>query len=38
MQTAWFDELLDTQMKICRGSGILVKENKQWKINIMSCQ
>jgi hypothetical protein len=22
MQTAWFDELLDTQMKICRGSGI----------------
>jgi hypothetical protein len=25
-------------MKICRGSGILVKENKQWKINIMSCQ
>ena len=32
MQTAWFDELLDTPMKICRGSGILVKENKQWKI------
>jgi len=32
MQTAWFDELLNTQMKICRGSGILVKENKQWKI------
>ena len=32
MQMAWFDELLDTQMKICRGSGILVKENKQWKI------
>jgi hypothetical protein len=31
-KTAWFDELLDTQMKICRGSGILVKENKQWKI------
>ena len=29
---AWFDELLDTQMKICRGSGVLVKVNKQWKI------
>ena len=29
---AWFDELLDTQMKICRGSGILIKEEKQWKI------
>lgn len=31
-QTAWFDELLDTQMKICRGSGVLVKSGKQWKI------
>lgn len=29
---AWFDELLDTQMKLCRGSGILKKENGQWKI------
>ena len=29
---AWFDELLDTQMKICRGSGVLVKIGKQWKI------
>lgn len=29
---AWFDELLDTQMKICRGSGVLQKENGQWKI------
>lgn len=29
---AWFDELLDTQMGICRGSGVLVLENKQWKI------
>jgi hypothetical protein len=29
---AWFDELLDTQMKICRGSGILVKIGKEWKI------
>lgn len=31
-KTAWFDELLNTQMKICRGSGVLVKEKKTWKI------
>ena len=30
--TAWFDELLDTQMKICRGSGVLIKEGNTWKI------
>lgn len=29
---AWFDELLSTQMKICRGSGVLKKQNGQWKI------
>ncbi len=29
---AWFDELLSTQMKICRGSGIMVLENNTWKI------
>lgn len=29
---AWFDELLDTRMKICRGSGVLVIVNNQWKI------
>lgn len=29
---AWFDELLNTQMKICRGSGVMVKIGKQWKI------
>jgi len=29
---AWFDELLTTQMKICRGSGILEQVNGQWKI------
>lgn len=29
---AWFDELLDTQMKICRGSGVLIKVNDEWKI------
>lgn len=29
---AWFDELLHTQMKICRGSGIVEKVNKRWLI------
>lgn len=29
---AWFDEVLDTQMKICRGSGVLEKIGNQWKI------
>lgn len=28
----WFDELLDTQMKICRGSGVLIKTVNGWKI------
>ncbi|TJY65557.1 hypothetical protein FAZ19_10495 [Sphingobacterium alkalisoli] len=31
-KTAWVDELLDTQMKICRGSGILVLEDGKWLI------
>ena len=31
-KTAWFDELLNTQMKICRGSGILEKVKGFWKI------
>ena len=32
-KTVWFDELLNTQMKICRGSGVLVMdENGNWKI------
>ena len=29
---AWFDELLDTQMKLCRGSGVLQNVNGNWKI------
>ncbi|WP_029035737.1 nuclear transport factor 2 family protein [Salinimicrobium terrae] len=29
---AWYDELLDTQMGICRGSGVVVKEDGNWKI------
>ncbi|NJY61940.1 nuclear transport factor 2 family protein [Salinimicrobium sp. CDJ15-81-2] len=31
-ELAWFDELLDTQMGICRGSGVVVEENGEWKI------
>lgn len=29
---AWFDEVLDTQMKICRGSGVVEKINGDWKV------
>jgi ketosteroid isomerase-like protein len=29
---AWFDELLNTQMKICRGSGVMQKVKGEWKI------
>ena len=29
---AWFEELLSTQMKICRGSGVVVKQGNQWKV------
>ena len=31
-KTAWIDELLNTQMKICRGSGVLEKINGRWLI------
>ena len=31
-KTAWFDELLNTQMKLCRGSGVLIKTNEIWKL------
>lgn len=31
-QTVWFDELLSTQMGLCRGSGVLEMENGSWKI------
>ena len=31
-KTAWLDELLNTQMKICRGSGVLEKKNGKWLI------
>ena len=29
---AWFDELLETWMGICRGSGVVRKEGGDWKI------
>ena len=29
---AWFDELLDTWMGICRGSGVLLRQNDNWHI------
>jgi ketosteroid isomerase-like protein len=29
---AWFDELLNTKMKICRGSGVLIKQGNEWKL------
>lgn len=29
---AWFEERLSTQMKICRGSGVVVKKNGKWLI------
>jgi ketosteroid isomerase-like protein len=31
-ETAWFDELLNTQTGICRGSGVLEKTQNAWKI------
>ncbi len=32
IKTAWFEENLDTWMEDCRGSGVLVYENNEWKI------
>ncbi|WP_088340247.1 nuclear transport factor 2 family protein [Robiginitalea sediminis] len=31
-QVAWFDELLDTWMQLCRGSGVAVKTEDGWRI------
>ncbi len=31
-QTAWFDEILDTWMGVCRGSGVVVFDGTHWKI------
>jgi ketosteroid isomerase-like protein len=32
-EIAWFDELLDTWMQLCRGSGVLKKVDEEWKIS-----
>jgi hypothetical protein len=32
LQTVWFEEKLETWMEECRGSGVLVKNGKEWKI------
>lgn len=32
LEIAWFDELLNTWMGVCRGSGVLIKINGKWKI------
>jgi hypothetical protein len=31
-QIAWFDELLDTWMGVCRSTGVVLKEGNEWKI------
>lgn len=31
-KTAWFEENLETWMEDCRGSGVLVFDNTEWKI------
>ncbi|HIB38063.1 nuclear transport factor 2 family protein [Mesonia sp.] len=31
-KTAWFDELLETDLGICRGSGVLTLTKEGWKI------
>jgi hypothetical protein len=31
-RVVWFEEMLDTQMGTCRGSGVLVKESSGWTI------
>ena len=31
-KVAWFDEDLDTWMRDCRGSGVMVKRKGKWKL------
>jgi len=31
-KVAWFDELLDTWMGVCKASGVLEKVNNEWKL------
>lgn len=33
LQTIWFDELLNTWMGVCRGSGVIIMENDKLKIS-----
>jgi hypothetical protein len=33
MTIAWFEELLDTWMGVCRGSGVVVRKDSGWKIS-----
>ncbi|MEL6305933.1 MAG: nuclear transport factor 2 family protein [Bacteroidota bacterium] len=32
-KTAWFDEVLSTQMKLCRGSGVVKNIDGEWKVS-----
>ncbi|MBI9066335.1 MAG: nuclear transport factor 2 family protein [Salinivirgaceae bacterium] len=32
MKAAWFNERLETWMGVCRGTGVLVFKNNEWKI------
>jgi len=32
LKIAWFDEILDTWMGVCRGSGVLIKKENTWRI------
>ena len=32
-KVAWFDELLETWMGVCRGSGVIVMREEEWKIS-----
>ena len=31
-KVAWFDEDLNTWMRVCRGSGVMVKQKGKWKL------
>ncbi len=31
-EVVWFDELLDTWMGKCRGSGVIIKDQKKWRL------
>ncbi len=31
-KVAWFDEVLDTWMEDCRGSGVMIKKKRKWRL------